>query len=109
MKKGQTFTSPLENNSLFKEPTAAPAAEKKETRGRPRRDDLQRGGSDDGLPVELRRFSVIMQKDTANKLYDYAYTKRITVKDALEEMVQKFIADYEADPKNEPLLQKPKD
>ena len=107
MNKGQTITSPLANNPLFKE--TAPAAEKKETRGRPRRDDLQRGGSVDGLPIELRRFSVIMQKDTANKLYDYAYTKRITVKDALEEMVQKFIADYEADPKNEPLLQKPKD
>ena len=107
MNKGQTITSPLADNSLFKE--TAPTAKKKKTRGRPVRGDLQRGGSVDGLAQGLRRFSVIMHKDTANKLYDYAYTKRITVKDALEEIVQKFIKDYEADPKNEPILQKPKD
>lgn len=109
MKKGQTIPSPFENNSLFQETTAAPAAEKKDPRGRPAKPGYQRSGPNKGLPIELRRFSVIMLKDTANKLFDYAYTKRITVKDALEEMVQKFIADYEADPKNEPLLQKPKD
>ena len=109
MNKGQTITSPLEDNPLFEKTAPAPATKKKETRGRPVRGDLQRGGSVDGLAQGLRRFSVIMQKDTANKLFDYAYTKRITVKDALKEMVQKFFADYEADPNNEPLLQKPKD
>lgn len=50
-------------------------------------------------------FSFRIDPETADKIKDYAYTKRISIKEAVETMVDAFIDDYLADPENEPLLQ----
>lgn len=49
-------------------------------------------------------FSFRINPETADKIKDYAYTKRISIKEAVEIMVEKFIDDYLEDPDNEPLL-----
>ena len=49
-------------------------------------------------------FSVRLDREVADKVRDFAYTRRITVKEALAVMVNKFMADYQSDPENEPLL-----
>lgn len=49
-------------------------------------------------------FSFRIEPETADKIKDYAYTKRISIKEAVETMVDAFIDDYESDPENEPLL-----
>ena len=49
-------------------------------------------------------FSFRINPETADKIKDYAYTKRISIKEAVETMVDAFIYDYESDPDNEPLL-----
>lgn len=49
-------------------------------------------------------FSFRIDPDIADMIKDYAYTKRISIKDAVELMVETFIDDYESDPSNEPLL-----
>jgi len=49
-------------------------------------------------------FSFRIDTETADKIKDYAYTKRISIKEAVETMVDAFIYDYESDPNNEPLL-----
>lgn len=50
-------------------------------------------------------FSFRINPETADMIKDYAYTKRISIKEAVEIMVEAFIEDYESDPNNEPLLQ----
>lgn len=49
-------------------------------------------------------FSVRLEKEMADWVRDFAYTKRYTIKEALAVMVNKFMADYQSDPENEPLL-----
>lgn len=49
-------------------------------------------------------FSFRINPETADKIKDYAYTKRISIKEAVETMVDYFIDEYQADPDNEPLL-----
>ena len=45
-----------------------------------------------------------IEPEIADLIKDYAYTKRISIKEAVTEIVETFIADYESDPENEPLL-----
>lgn len=45
-----------------------------------------------------------MEQETIDKIKDYAYTKRISIKEAVTLMVDTFIDDYNDDPSNEPLL-----
>ena len=49
-------------------------------------------------------FFFFFNQETADKIKDYAYTKRISIKEAVETMVDFFIDEYQADPDNEPLL-----
>ena len=53
---------------------------------------------------EYEVFAFRIERETADLIKDYAYTKRITIKEALTEMVNFFIDDYYSDPDNEPLL-----
>ena len=93
------FDNPLLNGAAS-EPT-----EEKKKLGRPRRDDLVRDNStQDGLPAEYTRWSVICKVETVRDLKDYAYTKRITLKEAVDEVVGSFFREYRANPENEPLL-----
>ena len=57
-----------------------------------------------GLPSHLRRFTAIVEMDNYNDLLDYAYTHRITIKDALNEIMEDFFTRYRKNSKNEPLL-----
>lgn len=74
-----------------------------------RRADLVRnenGGNSvqEGLPIDYTRFTCICKLDNVNDIRDYAYTKRITVKEAVDEIIEKFFRDYRKNPKNEELL-----
>lgn len=90
-------------DAMQEEPT------EKRGKGRPRKEGLIRtedGGPSiqAGLPPELRRFTVICKVKTWKFLKDYAFTKRITLRDALDDIVEDFAARYEKNPKNEPIL-----
>lgn len=95
------------NNPLF---DATPAEdqespqEKKKT-GRPRKDTVIRDNSvQAGLTEDYTRATFILKVETLDALKDYAFTKRLSIKDALEDILGGFIADYKANPDNEPLL-----
>lgn len=108
MSKLKGFNNPLEGNALFSEPqTTEQTTEEpvKKKMGRPRREDIQRGsGAGEGLREDSVRYTVIFQKNTMKFLRDYAFTKRITIKEALTIMIEKFAEEYEADPNNEKLI-----
>lgn len=83
--------------------------EKKNPPGRPRKAGLIRnedGGqsSQEGMTEDLMRFSVICKVSNVNNLKDYAFTKRITIKDAMDEILEAFFTEYRNNPKNEKLL-----
>lgn len=63
----------------------------KRGRGKPRSNDLVRGGKQDGLTEEWTRASFIMRVETLERLKDYAYTNRIRYKDALDAILTEFL------------------
>ena len=105
-RKKLDFDNPLLNgNAAESEPTEKKEPTARRRRGRPRRDDLIRDNSlQEGLPEGYTRFSAICKVDNINILRDYAYTKRIPIKEALDEVLEKFFEDYNKNPKNEKLL-----
>lgn len=83
----------LESNPLFTD-AAEPVAKGK---GRPRKADLVRDNSaQEGLTEDYTRATFILRVDQLNELKDYAYTHRITIKEALETVISKFMEDYRA-------------
>ena len=94
------FDNPLLNgNAAESKPT------EKRKPGRPRQDDLVRdNSSQEGLPADYTRFSVICKTENVKNLKDYAYTKRITLKESFDEIIEKFFQDYRSNPNNEELL-----
>ena len=60
-------------------------------RGKPRNDNLIRGGVQDGLPAEWTRASFIMRVETLERLKDMAYTDRIKIKDALDQILTEYL------------------
>lgn len=96
------------DNPLFNidqtEETTQETPQKKKT-GRPRSNDIVRDNSvQAGLTEEYTRATFIMKVETLDALKDYAFTKRISIKEAITDIIDGFIKDYEADPDNEPLL-----
>ena len=92
------FDNPLLNN----EPTVKKV-------GRPRKEGILRnenGGnsSQEGLPEEVRRFSLICKTSNVEDLKDYAFTKRISIKQAFDDIMEDFFRKYRKNPNNEPLL-----
>ena len=61
-----------------------------------------------GWHENFRGYTVYFHKDQLKFVKDYAYTKRITVTEAMNEIISKFEADYYADASNEQLLSKDK-
>ncbi len=51
--------------------------------------------SQDGLQEGWTRATFIVRKDLLDKLKNYAYTERITYKEALEMVLTEFLADKE--------------
>lgn len=91
--------SRLGNNPLF---DADKNTESRETRtqestkhvGRPRNENLVRDKSpQEGLPEEWTRATFIVRCDQLDKLKDFAYTKRVSLKKALEVALDEFLKD----------------
>ena len=97
--------NPLEGNALFNTEAETPEETPVKKMGRPRKDNIQReAGAGAGLQEGTTRYTVIIQNDTMKFLRDYAFTKRITIKDALQIMIERFANEYNADPNNEKLI-----
>lgn len=83
-------------NPLFAEPEAkpeqaAPAAEKRK-RGRPQKEELVRGNSvQEGLTEEYTRATFILRVDLVEKLKNYAYTERLTMKEAVNKIIDEAL------------------
>ena len=84
----------LENNPLFntqeeKKPELTPAhQEEKRRRGRPQKEELVRGNSvQEGLTEEYTRATFIMRVDLVEKLKNYAYTERLSMKEAVNKII----------------------
>lgn len=103
MAKKLGLDNPLFNTDQTEE-TTQETPQKKKT-GRPRSNDIVRNNSvQAGLTEEYTRATFIMKVETLDALKDYAFTKRISIKEAITDIIDGFIKDYEADPDNEPLL-----
>lgn len=63
--------------------------------GRPKKDLVRDNSAQRGLPEDYTRHSFIVRMDLLNKLQDYAYTERITIKEALEEALEGHLEDKE--------------
>ena len=106
--------NPVAGLPFFTEPTdtgaeSAASNDGVKSVGRPKKEGIQRDrGAGKGLQEGSTRYTVIFQVETMEFLQDYAYTKRTTIKEALTMMIDKFKAEYEADPNNEALLPDPK-
>lgn len=65
-----------------------------EKRGRPQRKDLvHENGVQAGLPEDWTRATFIVRCELLEKLKDYAYTERVTLKDALNTALEQFLED----------------
>lgn len=49
----------------------------------------------DGLPADWTRATFIIQIDQLEMLKDYAYTERITLKEALDQALDRFFEDVD--------------
>jgi len=92
------MSSRLGNNPLFNEPEGnkevAPVQPEKKTIGRPKKDGLVRGNSvQEGLTEEYTRATFIVRCDLLEKLKDYAYTERESLKDVVNDMLEDFLSD----------------
>lgn len=77
----------LEKNPLFDNQQP-----KKKKRGRPKKDDIVRGNSvQEGLTEEYTRATFIIKVDLVEKLKDYAYTERLTLKEATNDLLNKAL------------------
>lgn len=79
-----TFDAEKERAALGIEPT-------ENRRGKPRNENLIRGGAQDGLTEEWTRASFIMRVETLERLKDMAYTDRIKIKDALDYILNEYL------------------
>ena len=87
----------LSSNPLFEEkaqeqqPQEKPQAKKNQ--GRPKNDNLVRGNSvQEGLTEDYTRATFILKVETLNKLKDYAYTERLSIKDAINNILESALA-----------------
>lgn len=67
------------------------------------REDTERGKAQ-ATEASYKHITFVLDLDTIDKIKDYAYTARISIKDAIKIMVDTFIDEYEKNPDNEPLL-----
>ena len=85
----ETFDAAKERESL-----GITLPEKK--KGRHRKDDLVRtNAAQEGLPEDWQRATFIVRVAHLEKLKDYAYTERVSLKDALDDALEQFLEDKE--------------
>ncbi len=69
----------------------------KKKAGRPRNEELVRGNSvQEGLTKEYTRATFIVKGKTLKRVKDYAYTERISLKDAMDLLLSCALASEEA-------------
>ena len=67
---------------------------KKRGRGRPKNQNLIRDNpAQKGLTADWTRASFIVRTESLERIKDYAYTERITVKEALDRALKEFLSD----------------
>ena len=75
----------LENNPLFSQETTEEAPKK---RGRPKNDNIVRDNSvQEGLTEDYTRATFIVRVSLLEKLKNYAYTDRLSMKDAIDKLL----------------------
>lgn len=89
------------------EPAQDPAPEERERKKKkkggaariPNRIRNENGGNStqEGLAPENTRFSCICKVENVKRVKDYAYTNRITIMQAMNEIIESFFEDYEGD------------
>lgn len=88
---GEAFDAEKERQELG---VTLPAEGKKQ--GRPRKESLVRNNAaQEGLPEDWQRATFIVRVGHLEKLKDYAYTERLSLKDALDEALEQFLEDKE--------------
>ncbi len=89
-------TNPLENNALFKSQEQPKKEAAKGKKGRPKKEDLVRGNSaQEGLTEDFTRATFILKVDTLEKLKDYAYTERLSMKEAINKLLNSALESEE--------------
>ena len=97
--------SRLGNNPLFNNSEEiTPVQQEKRPVGRPKSEHIVRGNSvQEGLTEEYTRATFIVRCDLLDKLKDYAYTERESLKDVVNNVLEDFLKD-----KNDLLQRKDK-
>ena len=94
----------LENNPLFSQSIQPADPDPKEAepeagprkRGRPMKADIVHGVStQEGLTAEYTRATFIIRVDLLNRLKDYVYTERISMKDAMNKILEDALNEEE--------------
>ena len=85
----------LENNPLFT-PEQEEEIKRQEApgRGRPKKDNLKREGAQAGLPENYTRATFIVNLDILEQVKDYAYTERLSMKDAVNKLLSDSLEAY---------------
>ncbi len=87
--------NPLINSPLFAQ--GEETTEEKKTAGRHRNESLVRDNSvQNGLTEDFTRATFIISVETLEKLKNYAYTERISLKEAITKAVDSYIDQYVA-------------
>lgn len=88
--------SRLGNNPLFDTNTKVDPEKKegKAEKGRPRNPELVRGRSvQEGLTEDYTRATFIVRRDLLDKMKDYAYTERLSLKEVVNTALNDFLKD----------------
>ena len=90
--------NPLENSALFTAEQAAEIKEKepKNKKGRPAKDDIIKTGAQAGLTADYTRATFIVKLSVLDQIKDYAYTERLSMKDAVNKLLIDSLEAYKA-------------
>ena len=94
-------------NPLFTAPE--PTEREKGKAGRPRKTGIIRnedGGqsAQEGLTEENTRFSCIMKVENVEFIRNYAFTKRLKIYEAMNEIIETYAEQYTNNPENEKII-----
>lgn len=68
-----------------------PIQEEKRSVGRPKEEGIQREGAGKGLPEDWQRYTLIVNKNTLQNLKDYAWYERISIKEAVDNILSEYL------------------
>lgn len=72
-----------------------PQEEEKKTVGRKPKEGIQREGAGKGLPEDWMRYTLIVNKHTLQDLKDYAWYERISIKEAVDNILSEYLENAE--------------